>query len=87
MPTTQSEYANTEADNKIKTLKSTLNITGNDNKLNSLFIELNSNSHHHSFNSKKNGAENRIRTDDLRITNALLYQLSYLGKFKISTQF
>ena len=35
----------------------------------------------------KNGAENRIRTDDLRITNALLYQLSYLGKFKISTQF
>ena len=29
--------------------------------------------------SQKNGAENRIRTDDLRITNALLYQLSYLG--------
>ena len=28
----------------------------------------------------KNGAENRIRTDDLRITNALLYQLSYLGE-------
>ena len=28
---------------------------------------------------KGNGAENRIRTDDLRITNALLYQLSYLG--------
>ena len=27
-----------------------------------------------------NGVENRIRTDDLRITNALLYQLSYLGK-------
>ena len=27
----------------------------------------------------ENGAENRIRTDDLRITNALLYQLSYLG--------
>ena len=30
----------------------------------------------------ENGAENRIRTDDLRITNAPLYQLSYLGKFK-----
>ena len=27
----------------------------------------------------KNGAENRIRTDDPRITNALLYQLSYPG--------
>ena len=26
------------------------------------------------------GAGNRIRTDDLRITNALLYQLSYPGK-------
>ena len=25
------------------------------------------------------GAGNRIRTDDLRITNALLYQLSYPG--------
>ena len=86
MPTTQREYANTEADNKIKTLKSTINITGNNNKLNSLFIELNSNSHHHSFILKKNGAENRIRTDDLRITNALLYQLSYLGKFEISFQ-
>ena len=51
MPTTQREYANAEADNKIKTLNSTLNITGKDNTLNSLFIELNSNSHHHSFNS------------------------------------
>ena len=28
---------------------------------------------------KINGAENGIRTHDLRITNALLYQLSYLG--------
>ena len=26
-----------------------------------------------------NGAGNRIRTDDPRITNALLYQLSYPG--------
>ncbi len=25
-------------------------------------------------------AQGRTRTDDLRITNALLYQLSYLGK-------
>ncbi len=25
------------------------------------------------------GADDRIRTDDLRITNALLYQLSYVG--------
>ena len=25
------------------------------------------------------GAENRIRTDDLLITNELLYQLSYFG--------
>ena len=31
-----------------------------------------------------NGAENRIRTDDLRITNALLYQLSYLGAFPVT---
>ena len=34
--------------------------------------------------SFKNGAENRIRTDDLRITNALLYQLSYLGAFPVT---
>lgn len=27
-----------------------------------------------------NNAQSRTRTDDLRITNALLYQLSYLGK-------
>ena len=26
-----------------------------------------------------NGANSRDRTDDLRITNALLYQLSYVG--------
>ena len=26
-----------------------------------------------------NGANDRIRTDDLRITNALLYRLSYIG--------
>lgn len=26
-----------------------------------------------------NGADNRSRTYDLRITNALLYQLSYIG--------
>ena len=32
----------------------------------------------------KDGAENRIRTDDLRITNALLYQLSYLGAFPVT---
>ena len=29
--------------------------------------------------SLKVGAENRIRTDDLLITNELLYQLSYFG--------
>jgi hypothetical protein len=29
---------------------------------------------------KAKRAENRIRTDDPRITNALLYQLSYPGK-------
>jgi hypothetical protein len=28
------------------------------------------------------GADDRNRTDDLRITNALLYQLSYIGLFK-----
>jgi hypothetical protein len=28
---------------------------------------------------KAGGADDRIRTDDLRITNALLYQLSYVG--------
>jgi hypothetical protein len=28
----------------------------------------------------KNGAGSRIRTDDLLITNQLLYQLSYAGK-------
>ena len=28
---------------------------------------------------QKNGANDRIRTDDLRITNALLYRLSYIG--------
>ncbi len=27
----------------------------------------------------KNGANDRIRTDDLLITNELLYQLSYIG--------
>ena len=27
----------------------------------------------------KNGAEKRNRTSDLRVTNALLYQLSYFG--------
>jgi len=31
----------------------------------------------------KNGAENRIRTDDLRFTKPLLYQLSYPGKGSI----
>jgi hypothetical protein len=30
--------------------------------------------------SKKIGAGRRIRTDDLLITNQLLYQLSYAGK-------
>ena len=29
--------------------------------------------------SRCNGAKNRNRTDDLLITNQLLYQLSYLG--------
>lgn len=28
---------------------------------------------------RKSGADNRSRTYDLRITNALLYQLSYIG--------
>ncbi len=28
---------------------------------------------------KKNGANDRIRTDDLLITNELLYRLSYIG--------
>ena len=28
---------------------------------------------------QKNGANDRIRTDDLRITNALLYRLSHIG--------
>ena len=31
--------------------------------------------------SVKHGAEKRSRTPDLRITNALLYQLSYFGDF------
>ena len=30
-------------------------------------------------NSSGYGAESRNRTDDLRVTNALLYQLSYFG--------
>lgn len=29
------------------------------------------------------GAENRNRTYDLRVTSALLYQLSYFGKYKV----
>jgi hypothetical protein len=32
-------------------------------------------------------AENRIRTDDLLITNELLYQLSYLGSSIKDTQY
>ena len=28
---------------------------------------------------RRGGADERIRTADLRITNALLYQLSYVG--------
>lgn len=28
---------------------------------------------------REDGADNRSRTYDLRITNALLYQLSYIG--------
>jgi hypothetical protein len=32
--------------------------------------------------SAKTGANSRDRTDDLRITNALLYQLSYVGVTK-----
>ena len=35
--------------------------------------------------SGKHGAEKRSRTPDLRITNALLYQLSYFGDFLKST--
>ncbi len=31
------------------------------------------------------GAGNRSRTYDLRITNALLYQLSYIGTSKLYT--
>ena len=31
--------------------------------------------------NKKNGAHNKIRTRDLLITNQLLYQLSYVGKY------
>ena len=34
----------------------------------------------------RNGAGNRIRTDDLRITNALLYQLSYPGLTSFPTR-
>jgi hypothetical protein len=30
--------------------------------------------------ASSNGAENGDRTHDLRVTSALLYQLSYLGK-------
>ena len=32
---------------------------------------------------KSNGADGRNRTGDLRITNALLYQLSYIGVARI----
>jgi hypothetical protein len=32
------------------------------------------------FYGDLSGANSRDRTDDLRITNALLYQLSYVGK-------
>ena len=32
--------------------------------------------------SKKNGANDRNRTDDLFITSELLYRLSYIGTFK-----
>ena len=31
----------------------------------------------------ENGADGRNRTGDLRITNALLYQLSYIGVRKL----
>ena len=34
----------------------------------------------------KNGADERSRTSDLRITNALLYQLSYIGESENSTR-
>ena len=36
------------------------------------------------YKKGKNGAGNRSRTYDLRITNALLYQLSYTGVRHIS---
>ena len=32
----------------------------------------------------RKGARNWIRTSDLRITNALLYRLSYPGKFSVN---
>ena len=34
---------------------------------------------HHEVGLMLNGADNRDRTDDLRFTRALLYQLSYVG--------
>jgi hypothetical protein len=34
------------------------------------------------FQQLKTGADSRIRTDDLLITNQLLYQLSYVGIYK-----
>ncbi len=33
----------------------------------------------------RDGADNRSRTYDLRITNALLYQLSYIGVVTVFT--
>ena len=35
---------------------------------------------------RENGAGSRTRTDDLLITNQLLYQLSYTGLCKIASQ-
>ena len=36
---------------------------------------------------KPNGAGNRVRTDDLLITNQLLYQLSYAGVYSVEVRF
>lgn len=35
---------------------------------------------------EENGADGRIRTDDLRITSALLYQLSYISPGVMSSR-
>ena len=39
------------------------------------------------FRNGAAGADDRSRTDDLRITNALLYQLSHVGSAKFTILF